>query len=382
MIESLPEQRKPRAQLRIAMIPARLGSKRVSKKSLRLLGNKPLVQWAVQAAVASQCFDEVWINSEARELETLAERLGVRFYLRSSCLAIDEATSDDFVEDFMRAAGGDVIAQILPTSPFITPNTIRAAVDLIDAGASTVLSIREVRTEALAYLRPVNYDPQRPMVPSQDLAPVQLFCNGVMAWRRDTFLHAKKYYGTAVYGPVGETKYVTLAGDEAIDIDTEEDWQTAELALARSVQPASKPRYWTPTLMQEWDALQIMCDDGVQHKYGFSDAGGSIADMLMRLPLGSSCCVRVVDTPGVIATVISQLPGEGNRLHYHPDCDEWWYILEGAYTFRIADKLRGAVKGDIVVVPRGVWHQIIAVGSKRAVRLAVSREGAAHVYHD
>ena len=46
------------------MIPARLGSKRVSNKNLRILSGKPLVSYIIQAVKGSNKFDDIYINSE------------------------------------------------------------------------------------------------------------------------------------------------------------------------------------------------------------------------------------------------------------------------------------------------------------------------------
>ena len=48
--------------------------------------------------------------------------------------------------------------------------------------------------------------------------------------------------------------------------------------------------------------------------------------------------------------IIKQNPGEGNRLHYHPDADECWVILEGTYIWSIDGVQQEVSVGDIVVV--------------------------------
>ena len=48
----------------IGMIPARLGSKRVKKKNLRLIDGVPLIQYIINAAKNSSYLDEIYINSE------------------------------------------------------------------------------------------------------------------------------------------------------------------------------------------------------------------------------------------------------------------------------------------------------------------------------
>jgi quercetin dioxygenase-like cupin family protein len=79
-------------------------------------------------------------------------------------------------------------------------------------------------------------------------------------------------------------------------------------------------------------------------------------------------------------TLISQLPGEGNRRHYHPNWNEWWYILEGEWIWDIEGQKRTIKKGDVVLVKKGRIHKITATGDKPAVRMAVSRADVPHVY--
>ena len=50
----------------IAMIPARMGSKRIEKKNIRILNGKPLISYVIEAAIEANCFDEIYINSESK----------------------------------------------------------------------------------------------------------------------------------------------------------------------------------------------------------------------------------------------------------------------------------------------------------------------------
>ena len=109
----------------IAMIPVRLGSKRIPNKNLRLLGNTPLVSYAIQAAKNSNIFDEIYINSEADIFKKIADEYDVKLYKTTKHLSTDEATNDDFTLDFMNNVEGDILVQILSTSPFITSKQIK-----------------------------------------------------------------------------------------------------------------------------------------------------------------------------------------------------------------------------------------------------------------
>ena len=90
----------------------------------------------------------------------------------------------------------------------------------------------------------------------------------------------------------------------------------------------------------------------------------------------------VIDSPSNSATLICQLPGEGNREHFHPDWDEWWYIVKGKWEWVIEGKSTIIKEGDIVFIERNRLHHITAVGDSASLRLAVSRYDVGHVYKD
>ena len=110
----------------------------------------------------------------------------------------------------------------------------------------------------------------------------------------------------------------------------------------------------------------------------------NIFKLLERLPSQSSWAYTMVDSPSNSMTLISQMPGEGNRFHHHPDWDEVWYIVEGRWYIQFADDnyCDYAKEGDLVFVERNRIHKITCVGTKRAVRLAISRYDVAHVYQE
>lgn len=354
----------------IAMIPARMASKRVPKKNLRILGDKPLLAWVTETARDSGLFDDVYVNSESDEIGELAQRLGVKFYKRDESLAADSATSEHFVKDFMEHVPSDVLFQITPTSPFLTTNELKRAVALTTEGSCTVLSVKTLHAECFIHGQPANFDPYDEMLPSQELGPVYIMCNGVFAWR------VASYTGT--YGYRGRADLLYLSGDSALDIDTEEDFALAEAIVERR-RNKSLPRYWSPTEHTECAATQVLFNDGVK-SVDLQVSKSNIYDLLDSMPQGGAR--RVVERASNSATIISQMPGEGNRRHYHADWDEWWLILEGEYEYEIEGTHTFAKKGDIISIERGQWHQIRAIGNVRASRLAVSRDGVGHTYSD
>ena len=61
----------------IAMIPARLGSKRIEKKNLRLIDGQPLISYVIDSVVSSKSFDEIYLNSEADIFKNIADEKGI-----------------------------------------------------------------------------------------------------------------------------------------------------------------------------------------------------------------------------------------------------------------------------------------------------------------
>ena len=170
----------------IAMIPARLGSQRIPKKNVRYLHNKPLVQWIIDAAKESGIFDEIWLNTEDDGLlAKIAKESDIKFYLRDISLATDGATNDQFLMDFVKSRklrDEDYIVQLLPTSPFIKPETISDFTEELLA-VDTLISVVEHKIECLnSKMEPLNFDVLDDTLPSQDLRPVYSYACGLMGW--------------------------------------------------------------------------------------------------------------------------------------------------------------------------------------------------------
>ena len=132
----------------------------------------------------------------------------------------------------------------------------------------------------------------------------------------------------------------------------------------------------------EVDVPSILKKDGVEHNDLF-DSNKEIVNLdaiLGEKSSTSSWSKRVIDTDSNSMTVIAQMPGEGNRRHYHPDWNEWWYIVQGEWEWEIEGEIKRIKAGDIVMVAKRRVHKITAVGDKMAIRMAVSRADVEHIY--
>lgn len=363
---------------RVAMIPARMGSQRVKMKNLRLINGKPLIWYAINNCKEAGVFDEIYVNSESEIIGDYAIKQGVKFYKRPAELAANNATNDGFGLDFMNAIECDTVIQVNPTSPFLSPSEIRAFVKDMEAhGYETLHSVKNEQIEGLFNNAPLNFDPKKPMPPSQELTPVRIFSSGIMGFDTKRFKQNMIELGCAVYGGNGKIGYHSLKGYSTIDIDNEEDFQLAE-AVAKALKNPAEPRYYS----DGHDVHNVLEKDGVVK---LDLDGCNLAkvnlDELERIHEGRTWAKRVVNTSGYSATFICQNPGEGNRRHLHPDRDEWWVVFKGEIDWELEDgNTIHAKKNDVVFVPKGVPHTIKVVGSEQAIRLAISIDGMEHVF--
>ena len=228
----------------VAMIPARLGSQRIPKKNLRLLGDKVLTQWVGESCKKAGIFDEIYINSESDIFKKIASDINISFYKRDPVLASNSATNDDFSLDFINNVECDILVQVNPTSPFTEIKDIKGVVKMfIDGDYETIHTVKEEQIEGLFKNKPLNFNPQKQMPPSQELEPIKLFTSSIMAWNTKKFKENMKKYGCAVYGGDGKIGYYTIKGEGKIDIDNEKDFYLAE-AILKMKENKNKKRYY------------------------------------------------------------------------------------------------------------------------------------------
>ena len=373
----------------VAMIPARLGSKRVHDKNLRLIGGKPLVAYIVEAVIESDVFalDDIYLNSESDIIKNIADDYGIKFYKRPSEFSTDTASNDGWVLDFISKVDCDMVFQFLATSPFTSPQDIRDFFNkAIETKCDTLISTNDVRIECLYDGNPINFIQKEQTPPSQSLIPIKAYACGLMAWSCDNFRKNMKKYNSGYHGGDGKIEFFDVKGFAAVDIDTEDDFVLAERVLEALSRPApDEVKYYDPKLhsgvTRERDVPNILQKDGVEDD-NYIEPNQMVVnlDEISSRYTDDSWVHRLVNTESNCCHIIHQRPGEGNRKHYHPAWNEWWYILKGEWDFEIENNIYRVKKGDLVFIPKNKWHKITCVGKTPAARLAVSRADVEHVY--
>jgi N-acylneuraminate cytidylyltransferase len=217
----------------VAIVPARGGSKRIPRKNIRPFLGEPILGRVLGQVRGADCFDEVMVSTDDREIAGVATSHGAAVpFMRSAANSNDSATTEDVVLEVLAAyarAGRHFarVCVIYPTAVFVTPQLLHQGRDLLQSsGADSVVTV-------LRFSYPIQRafqieggklrmrEPQHIGTRSQDLAPA-FHDAGQFYWLRSaSFLEQRQ-----IYAP--HAVPLLLDDMQAQDIDTEEDWRLAE----------------------------------------------------------------------------------------------------------------------------------------------------------
>ncbi|PSF12968.1 pseudaminic acid cytidylyltransferase [Marinobacter shengliensis] len=220
---------------RLAVIPARGGSKRIPRKNIKEFCGKPMIAWSIEAALESKCFDHVIVSTDDREIAEVAQQYGAEVpFFRPQELADDHTATRPVINHAIEEAASrwgmpDCVCCIYATAPFIQAGDLRSAFDMLDQGtAKFVFSAgrfaypiqRGFRVNDAG--RVERLWPEHRYTRSQDLEEAYHDAGQFYWGRTGAFLDFEDPMS------VEGIAYV-LPGTRVHDIDTKEDWAVAEL---------------------------------------------------------------------------------------------------------------------------------------------------------
>lgn len=228
----MPDPPSPSRPKTLAMIPARMGSQRLLRKNLQLLDGVPLITHAIRKVRDLKVFDAVWVNSEHGAFGSIATEEQVQFHQRPDELAGPDATSEQFVGEFLRSHNCDFVVQVHSIAPLLEPDEIRRFVGELSTDRwDVLLGVVDEPLEALHRGQPVNFSFDK-KTNSQELEPVRRIAWSITGWRRDTFLAAQADGRCATYA--GRRGFFPLRRWSGLAIKTADDLRLAEALYAVS----------------------------------------------------------------------------------------------------------------------------------------------------
>ncbi|MGV2989266.1 pseudaminic acid cytidylyltransferase [Vibrio sp. E150_011] len=231
--------------MKIAVIPARGGSKRIPRKNIKPFHGKPMIAYSIEAAVASGCFDKVIVSTDDVEIAEVAEQYGAEVpFLRPADISDDYATTMDVMEHaigWCKNEGWDVKAAccLYATAPFVLPEDLKCGYQLLQGTgvqftfSATSFPFPIQRAIKLDEQGSVSmFAPENEQVRSQDLEEAYHDA-GQFYWGQTNAFSNK----LSIFSP--HSKAVLLPRSRVQDIDTREDWELAE-ALYSALKLADK----------------------------------------------------------------------------------------------------------------------------------------------
>ncbi len=216
----------------LCIIPARGGSRRIPRKNIKLFLDKPIIAYSIEKALKSGLFTEVMVSTDDAEISEISQQFGAKVpFLRSAKNSNDFATTMDVIHEVLGAYKSlgmefEYVCCIYATAPLIGESMLRAGLDkLTKEGLDTVFPVVAFSFPIWRSLR-LNGGkiemiwPHHAQTRSQDL-PSAYHDAGQWYWFNPARIGASLI--------TENTGAVILSETEVQDIDTESDWQMAEL---------------------------------------------------------------------------------------------------------------------------------------------------------
>lgn len=225
--------------MKIAIIPARGGSKRIPRKNIKLFHGKPMIAYSIDAALASGCFDKVIVSTDDQEIADVAKQYGASVpFWRPANIADGYSTTMDVMQhaiEWCEQQGWDIelVCCLYATAPFVTSDYLIEGykklqkednVEFVFSAATFSFPIQrafKVSEQGAVSM----FDPSQELVRSQDL-DISYHDAGQFYWgRKSAFLAHKSIFSS-------HSRIVLLPRSRVQDIDTQEDWDFAEALFA------------------------------------------------------------------------------------------------------------------------------------------------------
>lgn len=252
----------------IAFLPAKGESSRVSNKNQRLLDGEPLFTRNLKKVSEMSCIDTVVLDTESDEIIEQASEIDCEILERDPKLATNETGGNDLLLNEAQNITGDLYVQILATSPFILPESIREGIEKVENSKHDSAVLVESSQEYIWKDGRPNYDINN--IPnSTDLDEITKETMGLYVIEHDALMETERRIGDHPY-------LIEASSIEAIDIDYEDDFKLADYT-ARGMREAEEKRL---RVLRHILTSAIICDVLNEIGYnGFIDSYESNTDM-------------------------------------------------------------------------------------------------------
>ncbi len=204
----------------VALIPIKLGSKRVPQKNIKpFFDGTPLMHFIQKTCLECDRIDEVYVYCSDESIRDYILP-GVHFLKRPKELDGDDKNANDIIRAFMEEVDADIYVNTHTTSPFAKVETINDCVAKVANGDyDSAFCAENIKTFMWSEGKPINFDPSH-FPRTQDLPDIFGETSIAYVFTKDSFIKNNRR--------LGEKPYIKEVGKiEAMDIDYPEDFDIA-----------------------------------------------------------------------------------------------------------------------------------------------------------
>lgn len=220
---------------KIAIIPARSGSKGLKDKNIIDLCGKPMIAYTIEAAILSGKFDRVIVSTDSEKYAGISQNYGAEIMMRSEELSNDKASTYVVLEDILKnriCETIDYFVLLQPTSPLRNATHIKEAIDEFENRIEEydfLVSMKESE-HAKVLVNPIDEDGSLKFFDTdfsnyrrqeyKDYSP-----NGaIFIGKPNEYLEQKHFFGAKSFAYI-------MSAEDSIDIDCALDIEVARIII-------------------------------------------------------------------------------------------------------------------------------------------------------
>ena len=213
----------------IALLPMKKNSTRVKGKNFKMFAGKPLYSWILNTLLNVEQVDQIIINTDANEIlinDEIINNDKIKIIERPKHLCGDEVSMNKIIEYDLSHSNSDFFIMTHTTNPILSKQTISACIDeyLMKRKLSnndSLFTVNPIQTRFYTKSgKPINHNPKK-LIPTQDLETMYEENSNLYIFSKQSFLATSSRIGK---NPI----LFETPKNEAIDIDTNEEWELAE----------------------------------------------------------------------------------------------------------------------------------------------------------
>jgi CMP-N-acetylneuraminic acid synthetase len=208
----------------VVIVPIKKNSKRVKNKNFKNINGLPL--YKITLKKLKKCkFDEIYVDSDSKEIENFCNLEGIKFIKRKPFLATDKANGNDLLNYHRKLIDADYYFQILITSPLLRIKTINNCISYLKKSKKydSIFTTQKFKTFFWFKDRPVNYLPKE-LPRSQDLKPLIIETTSLYGIKKKSLDKYKCRIGKKPY-------FYEVDDFEAVDLNNKKDFEYLEYLI-------------------------------------------------------------------------------------------------------------------------------------------------------